>query len=260
MGKQLNIQKRLGRKPFQGVSNIVRFNWHFFVVATILVAAIFLLGDGLFPEGYAKALAFLLAAVVLIPLFVSWYIYDYSDLYKLNWLEEEKGEKLNSIWNIHAGFDETSMILKKKFPHAELMVFDFYDSTKHTEISIRRARRSQPIYEGTIPISINNPKLPDRDPDCILLIFAAHEIRNRQERAEFFALLRKRMKANCKLYILEHFRDLPNLLAYSFGAFHFYSRTEWEATASLAKLEIIRKQSVNPFVHLLILRPLESAS
>ena len=44
------------------------------------------------------------------------------------------------IVNIHAGFDETSVMLKEKFPACELIVFDFYDPAKHTEVSIQDGR------------------------------------------------------------------------------------------------------------------------
>ena len=58
-------------------------------------------------------------------LLVSWYVYDLSNLYKLSWLFPNNDNI--KIVNIHAGFDETSVLLSAKFPNAELIVFDFYD-------------------------------------------------------------------------------------------------------------------------------------
>ena len=46
-----------------------------------------------------------------------------------------------NITNINAGFDETSYILDDKFPNATIKAFDFYDAEKHTEASIKRARK-----------------------------------------------------------------------------------------------------------------------
>ena len=51
-----------------------------------------------------------------ISLSVSYYIYDYSDLYTLKWLDFLNIKDNTTIVNINAGFDETSSILRDKFP------------------------------------------------------------------------------------------------------------------------------------------------
>ena len=110
------------RKPYQGVLNIIRFNWHFYVLAAVSVFIIFFGGD--FLSNTFKCLADILCLGIvfttLISLFVSYYIYDVSDLYKLTWLEQLKIQSKGvlqaptTIVNINAGFDETSILLESK--------------------------------------------------------------------------------------------------------------------------------------------------
>ena len=129
------------RKPYQGVINIVRFNWHFYVFSVISVLVL------LFGSSHAGSLMFwpyiFLATGIIassfISLLVSYYVYDQSGLYGFRWLQQFNKSRTRDVVNIHAGFDETSSILKNSFPDATLRVFDFYDPARHTEVSIERA-------------------------------------------------------------------------------------------------------------------------
>src|SRR4051812_24476391 len=102
------------RRKFQGVLNILSFNRHFYVIGllglAVLLAILFLI--------HAQAMFFwvVIAAFaygLLMPLLVSAYVYDFSGYYELNWLKHvvSDPEKITSIVNINAGFDETSFIL-----------------------------------------------------------------------------------------------------------------------------------------------------
>jgi hypothetical protein len=141
------------RKPFQGIINIIRFNWHFYLIAFVAISLLYFIA-GFWMKN--PLLANLVSAVVLLPvlisLLISYYVYDRSGLYALNWLTIDNSRPEHMI-NIHAGFDETSTILRKKFPLAHLSVFDFYDPAKHTEVSIKRARKAYPPYPSTIQIN-----------------------------------------------------------------------------------------------------------
>jgi hypothetical protein len=101
----------IARKPFQGITNIIRFNWHFYVIAVVL--SLLFIWVNLF-------IVYLILAGTLLSLFVSYYIYDHSTLYSLNWINSIQPQK---IINIHAGFDETSALLAAKYPNALLTVF-----------------------------------------------------------------------------------------------------------------------------------------
>src|SRR5688500_14540986 len=116
--------ERMKRKPLQGVLNIVRFNWHYYVIAVVLIAVLLLLSD--FLPGSLKAasvvIGFLAFAGMLISLAASHYVYDRSGLYSLDWLNSLGIGKDKKLVNINAGFDETSSLLAAKYPGAELAV------------------------------------------------------------------------------------------------------------------------------------------
>jgi SAM-dependent methyltransferase len=236
------------RQPFQGVSNIVRFNWHFYLIALMGVGLglwlAFWLGDWWLVVGLF--VAFGVVATMVISLIVSWYIYDRSDLYRLNWLPDlEPG---SNIVNIHAGFDETSELLTKRYPGTKLQVFDFYDPALHTEVSIKRARKAYAPYPGTIAIRTTTVPLKDKSVDVIFLLLAAHEIRNAVERAQFFALLRRALKPGGRIIVTEHLRDPANFLAYNVGAFHFLAYGNWQRTFGGAGLAVTKEEKLTPFL------------
>lgn len=236
------------RQPFQGVSNIVRFNWHYYLIALVGVGfglwlAIWLGGWWLVA---GLCLAFGVIATMIISLIVSWYIYDQSDLYRLSWLPDLAPG--TTIVNIHAGFDETSSLLAKRYPGVSMRVFDFYNPELHTEVSIKRARKAYAAYPGTEAISTAAVPLTDNSVDVIFLLLAAHEIRNAGERAAFFGRLRDALKPGGKIIVTEHLRDPANFLAYTIGAFHFLPYEDWQKTFRKAGLTITAEEKLTPFL------------
>jgi SAM-dependent methyltransferase len=236
------------RKPFQGVGNIIRFNWHFYVLSLSSILFILILAN-YFNEPYRPYL-FLFCFLIFLPIFISlcisYYVYDVSQLYSLNWIDVDN-EKINII-NINAGFDETSILLKEKFPVAELAVLDFYDQTKHTEVSIKRARVAYPPYPNTISVTTNLFPFEDNSTDKIFVIFAAHEIRDKEERVAFFKELQRILKPTGQIIVTEHLRDVPNFLAYNIGFLHFYSHQTWLNTFLAANLNLQKEQKTTSFI------------
>lgn len=236
------------RKPFQGVTNIIRFNWHFYILSLVVLCALFL-STFYLPTAfhfYILLLFVLVFATTFISLFVSFYVYDLSDLYQLKWIPHSSGNL--TIVNIHAGFDETSSLLKSKFPNAELIVLDFYDPSKHTEVSIKRARKAFPPFPDTKSISSANTTLASISADKIFVIFAAHEIRNDSERIIFFNELHRILKSNGQIIITEHLRDTANFLAYNIGFFHFLHKRNWYKTFKTTNFIIQKEQKITPFI------------
>ena len=238
------------RKPFQGITNIIRFNWHYYFIAVLLIASL-MISQFFLPHLYAKgalAVALLILLSTAVSLSASFYIYDFSDLYTLNWLNDINisGEKRAA--NINAGFDETSELLSKKFPALNLTVFDFYDAEKHTEISIERARKAYPAFAGTQTISTGAVPLKENSVDYIFLILSAHEIRNNEERIFFFKQLKNSLRAGGKIIVVEHQRDFINFIAYSIGFFHFHSNKTWKTTFSTSGLIISSENKITPFL------------
>ncbi|SIR09723.1 methyltransferase domain-containing protein [Maribacter ulvicola] len=243
----------LKRAPFQGVINIIRFNWHFYVIAVLLL--LFALGLQIIAPFYLQRILFwstLLGTItIIISLLVSYYIYDYSSLYQLSWLPNLNDKK---VLNINAGFDETSEIIRGDFTNIELTKCDFYDSKKHTEVSIERARLLYPPSRDTI--KVNTHKLPFKDNtfSVVIVMFSAHEIRNTEERELFFKELVRVMKEDGQIFVTEHLRDSFNFMAYTIGFFHFYSKSSWLQTFKNAGLSLIKEKKNTPFVSTFILQ------
>ncbi len=243
------------RKPLQGTLNIVRFNRHLYLFAIfgllVLIAAAYLTGGML----RAVFVVFSVAAFVslLVSLAVSLYVYDLSGFYDLKWLDEISLKGASRAVNINAGFDETSGSLQKKFAFPEFSVLDFYDPQKHTEISIERARKAYPRFPDTQQIQTSKIPMKDSSADVIFLVFAAHEIRNADERHLFFSELERILSPNGKIIVTEHLRDAANLLAYNIGSLHFHPRSDWLKTFAASGLNINREMKFTPFVTTFVL-------
>jgi len=238
------------RKPFQGVWNIVRFNWHFYVLSFGVLLLLLLFSN--YTNSTFRPYLFIVGLLIFLPTFislsVSYYVYDLSGLYNLNWVSDFIDTKTNTIININAGFDETSILLKDRFPNSELLVFDFYDPKKHTEVSIKRARKAYALFPNTKSVTATNLPTLDNSADKIFVIFAAHEIRNEQERLEFFKELKRVLKPTGQIFITEHLRDFPIFLAYNIGFLHFYSKQSWLQVFQLAELTLKSEEKITPFI------------
>lgn len=274
------------RKPGQGVGNIVRFNWHFYVLALALLGGLASLRAGAGPalRPYVDALLLLVAGPTLVSLLVSAYVYDTSNLYALDWLPDlpaaapdpaaapaaavpdpaaaataphpaaaaalaaaaEAGPA--RLVNINAGFDETSALLAHRFPGAGLTVLDFYDPAVHTEVSIRRARAAYPPYPGTRRVAAGQLPLPAGSCQRVFLFMAAHEARQPAQRVALLREVGRLLLPGGQAVVVEHLRDLPNFLAYTVGFLHFYSGREWRRVFRAAGLVVAREQKITPFV------------
>jgi SAM-dependent methyltransferase len=235
------------RGRFEGVGNIVRFNWPFFVVAALGVIGLAIAGVLTpFPWAALCGLAILgIVGPVLVSLLASHFIYDRSELYDLGWLNVDAPDRLV---NIHAGFDETSALLAIKFPQAHLRVLDFYDPDKHTEPSIKRARVRYPEYPNTEKVTTRALPMDPASADLVCLILSAHEVRDPTERTAFFREIHRGMAPGGRIVVVEHLRDAPNFLAYTVGFLHFHSRAAWLATFEAAGLVVESEEKHTPFL------------
>lgn len=243
------------RKPFQGVWNIIRFNWQFYILAIVSIIVLLLLRNNFNAALRAASdiLVVLILGSTLISLVVSCYIYDFSNLYTLSWLDTLPIKGNHKIVNINAGFDETSNLLKSKFANSELLVFDFYDPAKHTEVSIKRARKAYPPFPNTQQVKPADLPLQDNSADKIFAILSAHEIRNEEERKSFFKELRRVLSPTGQIIVTEHLRDAANFLAYNIGAFHFHSKASWLKAFQSSGLRVAEEIKITPFITTFIL-------
>jgi ubiquinone/menaquinone biosynthesis C-methylase UbiE len=240
----------LKRKPMQGVLNIIRFNRHFYLMAFVVLIVLILIKN-CFSQPVQFMLNIGIACAIftlVISLFVSFYVYDVSNLYQLKWIKNADNKK---ILNINAGFDETSEIIINKFSETDLTICDFYNPNKHTEISIKRARKAYPPNEKTILVSTEKLPFSDNAFDKSLAILSAHEIRNKNERVRFFKELNRVTKE--QIFVTEHLRDFTNFMAYSIGIFHFHSRQSWLQTFKQANLTVTQEIKTPPFITTFVL-------
>jgi SAM-dependent methyltransferase len=238
----------IARKRLQGIRNIVYFNWHFYVLFAILFALGMVLLwyiDSVFLQvGIVVALIFGTYSL-LASLIVSMYVYDFTDVYQLPWISEDTS--FLRILNIHAGFDETYPVIQLKRPNSELTICDFYQPTKHTEISIERARKKYP-QPNAIVIQTSSLPFENQSMDEVYVIFAAHEIRDDFEREVFFKEIYRVLVLGGTAYITEHVRGLANSLAYTFGVFHFFTEKTWSSNFNRSQLKLVETYFYTPFI------------
>lgn len=240
------------RSRFQGVSNVFRFNWHLYLLSAISAFILFIAG-----RYFESTVFYVVGAAALsqtaLSLVVTFYVYDLSNLYSLDWLGGIPINSSGRLLSLNAGFDETSECLRLRYPNAELLVFDFYDATAHTEVSIKRARETHGIMSESTRVSASKIPIDDDEIDAAFLIFSAHEIRDDTERIRFFSELRRVCRSEGQVLVTEHIRDAANLIAYNIGAFHFLPRSVWKDTFERAGLVISEEIKITPFVTTFIL-------
>lgn len=239
------------RRKFQGVLNILSFNRHFYFIG--LAVLLLMIASGLLlnlPSFLLWTIGSVFSYGLLMPLIVSAYVYDFSKYYNFDWLSkcDINDAEGNKFVNINAGFDETSFIIKNNFPKSELEVFDFYDSKRHTEPAIVRARKVSLVYPNTKQIKYDLIPLKDSSVDVVFLLSAAHEIRDNEEKKKFLKECHRVCKPNGKVIMVEHLRDLPNFLAFSVGFAHFFSRKVWKRTFDNAQFSSFEEQKFTPFM------------
>ena len=156
------------RLPYQGVLNIVRFNWHFYVLSIVgsVLFAIFGLISPSFFQPYIFGISFVMLLITITSLAASFYIYDLSDLYSFSCLK--LSFKPRKVLNITAGFDESSGLIEKIFPNSVITALDFYDPEKHTEVSIKRAQKVYPAYPNTKYIETTGIGFDDKYSELII--------------------------------------------------------------------------------------------
>jgi SAM-dependent methyltransferase len=239
------------RRKFQGALNILSFNRHFYVFGLVALALI-IISHLIFSWSNLLYWIIILSFIygLIMPLLISAYVYDFSGYYNFNWLKSCNVTDVDAkqILNINAGFDETSFIIKNRFPKSDLKVFDFYNAAQHTEPAIIRARKVSLVYPDTQQILSNSIPLKDNSVDIIFLLSAVHEIRSQEEKVQFLKECHRLCKQNGKVIMVEHLRDFPNFVAFSVGFTHFFSKRVWKKAFEKAGFSSFDETKFTPFM------------
>jgi SAM-dependent methyltransferase len=248
------------RTPFEGTLNVLYFNWPTYAFAIIIcliaLACAWAIRTNLLLLVCSSFVAGVSLYFMASSLVITHWIYDLSELYNWTWLQDLLPTSPEHIVNLHAGFDETSDALKEMFPTASLSIFDFYDPSIETESSIARARKKSPASIEIQPraASLDNLDVKDSSADLVLLFLAAHEIRSSVLRDKLFRRVQAALRPDGIAILVEHLRDLPNLLAFGPGALHFFSRQEWIRSTKCGGLAIQNQLTITPFIQVFCLK------
>ncbi|NML64862.1 class I SAM-dependent methyltransferase [Hymenobacter sp. RP-2-7] len=235
----------------------MRFNWHFYALALGAGAAALAAARWVprrWRPAYHGALA-LGAVPVLGSLAATAYVYDKSTLYRLSWLPAgllPQGPA--TLLTVQAGFDEISELLHYQYPAAQVLALDFYDPTRHTEVSIRRARAATRPWPGTLAVGTTALPLATGLAGAAVAFLSAHEIRDETERGAFLRELGRVVLPGAPVIVVEHLRDAVNFLAYTIGFLHFHTRASWLRSFQAAGLRLEQELKITPFISAFILR------
>lgn len=247
------------RGKYQGVRQIVRYNWPFYAVAGVALLAgtplIFLFFSSLIWRAVLLCAIALAGFWLCSSLLVSHYVYDRAPLYKWQWLARLLPARPTAWLNVHAGLDETTAALRRMFPATHSLTLDVYDPRQMSEPSIARARDGA-AYAANTTVRASSSALPLAGGafDCAFVVFAAHELRAAEARAKFFGELRRVLHAGGRVVIVEHLRDWANFAAYGPGFWHFLPADAWRGVAAQTGFVIERELKITPFVSVFLLR------
>jgi len=239
------------RKPYQGLLQILQFNWPSYLGAAIGAGVAILALPFLHPIWRVALLLAVAPAMFWLAssLIVSHYVYDRFPLYDLNWILRILPRAPGKLINIHCGFDETSGLLAAIFPQAATQVVDIYDPRVMTEHSIGVARRLKHCTIPSAAARYDDLAFSAGSFDAAFSIFAAHELRRHDQRVKLFREIARILVPGGDLIVMEHSRDLWNFVAFGPGFLHFFSQRAWRKAAFEAGLMQRTEFSMTPFVH-----------
>ena len=239
---------------------VISFNRHFFGIAIVScfigISLMLILENAvvwwLLAVGVALAIWFMAASIV-----ASYFVYDASDLYKLQWWPARAFPEppANGVL-VHAGFDPASAAIRRRYPVMELRVFDFFDAQTTTEASIQRAHELVSPSASQEAIPFDSWPVPDRSQDAVFALSAVHELRAAEQRTALFAEAKRVLTPNGRIVVIEQLRDAANFACFGFAAFHFLSRNTWLRSFRSADLTVVDEFRISPFMTAFVVAPL----
>ena len=243
---------KISSQKYRGALQILMFNWTFYVAAVIVFIVGVLVLKIVEMPGWMFALGIfgttLTACWSFGSLAVSHYVYDRSPLYKLSWLDSILDKAPSTFINIHAGLDESSVLLQSYFPAANFQILDIYDPAIMTEPAIERARNFTESELKSIASDFRHLPITNESCEVVFVFFAAHELRTAESRISFFREAYRILNVDGTLIVVEHLRDVPNFLAFGPGFFHFLKHDDWIEAAKFSNFRGAEEIKITPFV------------
>lgn len=241
------------RSGTSGVRRVMLFNWPKLVATLALTVGLILVGrgtDSRLVRSAAVVGALAPAYFLVASLVASWWVYDRSDLLTWRWLERLLPDEPHRWALVHAGYDEAGPALTDALGDPCAIV-DVSPRLGRISPSLHRARRRHPAGSTVVAdADADTPLLPIAPTSCdgVLLVFAAHEVRDRGQREELFDELQRVLAPAGRVVVVEHLRDRSNLAVFGLGAFHFQSRREWQHLAGRSGFDVAEEVTKTAFV------------
>ncbi|KPI30890.1 Methyltransferase type 11 [Actinobacteria bacterium OV450] len=239
-----------------GVREVIGYNWPLYAGGLAAMAGGLALAPRLprVPATLARTGALAAAALLMGSTAASWWVYDHSELYSLDWLTGLLPDGPGDHLVISTGLDEVSHSLALRYPGTRQSVVDLYDPALTTEGSIRRARRRVPPRPGTLTGTPSRLPVATASRDTVFAVFAAHELRLAPDREALFAEMTRTLRPGGRLVLVEHLRDRANTAVFGPGAWHFMPRREWLRLADGEGLHSVAETRIANLVTALVFR------
>ena len=237
---------------------VILFNYKKILLGIVISIVLFVLSF-LIDSAIIKTLFNIIGGLILLNIIASivasYLLYDKSDLYEINKLNEIVD--FNNIENavlIHASFDPLSLQLENNYPKLNLTVCDIYGNRHEHESGIIISKKVFPPNPNEIKINPTQLPFTDNSQDIILAITAIHEVLDHHKRVQFFEEAKRVLKKDGIIILSEQFRDTTNFLFFNIGAFHFLSKKEWIKAITEADLQIVANKKITPFANMLLIK------
>lgn len=235
---------------------VILFNYKKILLGIVISLLLFILSFQVYSALFIlllRGLGGLILLNIAASLMASCILYDQSDLYELNGLENHiDWDTIENAVLIHASFDPLSPRLEEKYPHLKLTVCDIYGNRHEHESGIEVSKKMFPPNPKEIRISPDKLPFDEDSQDVIFAVTALHEILDHQKRVLFFKEAERVLKKGGIIIISEQFRDITNFIFFNIGAFHFLSWKQWKSSIAPSGLNIIGNKKITPFANMLI--------
>lgn len=239
---------------FAHARKVAALSWPLYAGASggVVIAALVLVLSESATFRWAASLAILVTVWLACASFWAFHwMFDASGLLSGSWLLAPDIPVPERWVQINTGLEQTSLPLETIFPAVPGQVIDVYDPAVMTEPAIARARRGRHASSGSSALA----GVDSASADLVVVMLAAHEIRDRRLRERFFKEVARIVSRRGRVVLVEHLRDITAAAVFGPGVFHFFPRSEWLELGSMARLNLDREFRITPFVRVFVFGP-----